>query len=553
MQSGVGPDQALQRYLEQLDDELCTWPSEPGLFTRANANDQWPRPITPLTQDLIGLPQERGLGVAFAEELGIAADHGPWTWNAVFYGWYTFAVGPAADMADNLPGYSRTGVYGDYFGVTEDPDAPRPAAASKPSPVALAKIGVNFVRALRSYPKRSTRYRAEAHARLRGDLRRDWTTVADAELTVRLRAQYDEGIRYRVPHVLASVLSASVFTRVNQMAAGFAGPDASGLVTAAVSGLRGIHMQEATEALVAVAHGRMTREDFLDQFGFRGFNEFELAAPPWRDDPASLDRLIAASTAAPRGDSAGNRERARAALRNAAGRRWLVFGRLLTMAETHIRWRENGKVPLALATQSLRLVVRESARRLVDRGRLGSGDDVYFLRLAELLDELEGRAVADLDERIARRRRTHELSSDLPLPEMIDARKGGLSVITAERWRSLGVLPPAPPESDVHRLVGAPGSPGRVTGRARVVHDPCEVELEEGDVIVAAGTDPAWTALFYQADAVVVDVGGPMSHSAIAAREIGIPCVVNVKDGTTMIREGQQITVDGSTGEVLLG
>jgi pyruvate,water dikinase len=84
------------------------------------------------------------------------------------------------------------------------------------------------------------------------------------------------------------------------------------------------------------------------------------------------------------------------------------------------------------------------------------------------------------------------------------------------------------------------------------VLDPDSIELDEGDVIVARGTDSAWTALFYQAEAVVVDVGGPMSHSAIAAREIGIPCVVNVKDGTTQIREGQRITVDGGTGEVHL-
>ena len=100
---------ALERYLEQLDDELCTWPAQPGIFTRANANDQWPEPLTPLTQDLVGLPMERGLGVAFADELGVATDHGPWTWNAVFYGWYEFAVGPAAEMTDNLPGYSRPG------------------------------------------------------------------------------------------------------------------------------------------------------------------------------------------------------------------------------------------------------------------------------------------------------------------------------------------------------------------------------------------------------------------------------------------------------------
>ncbi|HEY2831558.1 MAG TPA: PEP-utilizing enzyme [Sporichthyaceae bacterium] len=549
----MSEDAALQRYQEQLDDELCTWPREPALYTRANANDQWPRPITPLTQDLIALPQERGLGVAFADELGVAPDHGPWTWNAVFYGWYTYAVEPAAAMADNLPGYSRTGVYGDYFGVVEDPDAPKTAAGKGAGPLTLARIGINFVRALRSYPKRSQRYRAEAHARLRRDLARDWTAAADAELTDRLRAHHDEAVRYRVPHVLASVISAPLFKQVNETAAKFAGPGATGMVTAAVTGLGGIHMQEATAALGKVARGRTTRADFLDQFGFRGFNEFELAARPWRDDPTTVDRLVAGAAVGDRAEqTAKTRAEARAALQQKAGRRWLMFGRLLTMAETHIRWRENGKVPMALATHSIRLIVRESGRRLAAAGRLAGADEVYFLRLAELLDELDGHPVPDLAERIARRRRNHELAADLPLPEMIDAKHGAISVIAAERWRSLGVLPPAASQTASDRLVGAAGSPGRVTGRARIVADPDAVELDDGDVIVAYGTDPAWTALFFQAAAVVVDVGGPMSHSAIAAREIGIPCVVNVKHGTTLIQEGQQITVDGDTGEVLI-
>jgi pyruvate,water dikinase len=96
------------------------------------------------------------------------------------------------------------------------------------------------------------------------------------------------------------------------------------------------------------------------------------------------------------------------------------------------------------------------------------------------------------------------------------------------------------------------GSIGVATGRARIVYDPNEVELLEGDVIVARGTDSAWTPLFFEAAAVVIDIGGPMSHCAIAAREVGIPCVVNVKTGTEHIAEGQRITVDGGTGVVRL-
>src|ERR1700754_3480480 len=132
---------------DKLDDEMCTWPSAAALYTRANAVDQWPRPITPLTQDLIAYPQERGLGRAFGPELGAAPEGGPWTWNGVFYGWFTYAVEPAAAMADNLPGYSRIAVYSDYFGVSEDPDAPA-QPGSQVRLLAVAGIGRNFLHAM---------------------------------------------------------------------------------------------------------------------------------------------------------------------------------------------------------------------------------------------------------------------------------------------------------------------------------------------------------------------------------------------------------------------
>lgn len=558
-----GPGDALTRFQERLDDELCTWPRRPALHTRANAVDQWPKPITALTQDLVALPQERGLGVAFSEVLGVAEDLGDWTWNGVFYGWYTYAVEPAAAMADNLPGWSRAAVYGDYFGVDEDPAAGTTASNGGASTgggsngaasmLALARIGRNFIRALRGYPTQSHRYRAEATARLRADLARDWTGEPDWALRQRLLAHHEEAVRYRVPHVLASVISAALFKKLNETVAPLVGEGAEALVTQAVTGVGGIHLREATAAMGEVARGTRSRERFLDEFGFRGFNEFELSALPWFDDREGLDRLIAASGGGDRGaDTAGQRARARARLRKAAGWRWPMVERLLRMTENHMRWRENGKVPMAIATHSIRLAVRESARRLTERGRLTAPDDVHHLRLSELVDEIAGRPVPDLATAVKRRRATHELAADLPLPEMLDVLPGRLTTISADRWRSVGVLPPAEPDADGARLEGVGGSTGTCTGRARIVWDPDEVELEDGDVIVARGTDSAWTVLFYQADAVIVDVGGPMSHSAIAAREIGIPCVLNVKDGTTRIREGQRITVDGDAGVVTL-
>ena len=96
-------------------------------------------------------------------------------------------------------------------------------------------------------------------------------------------------------------------------------------------------------------------------------------------------------------------------------------------------------------------------------------------------------------------------------------------------------------------------SPGRVTGRARVVMDPREyATVEQGEILVAPVTDAAWTPLFLAAAGVVVDIGGPLSHGATVARELGLPAVVNVRIGTQVIRSGQVITVDGREGVVYL-
>ncbi|HBL08301.1 MAG TPA: phosphoenolpyruvate-utilizing protein, partial [Acidimicrobiaceae bacterium] len=98
---------------------------------------------------------------------------------------------------------------------------------------------------------------------------------------------------------------------------------------------------------------------------------------------------------------------------------------------------------------------------------------------------------------------------------------------------------------------GIPGSVGVVRGRARVVTDAADPgDLGPGDVLVAPLTDPSWTPLFVPVDAVVVDVGGQMSHAVIVSRELGLPCVVSVTGATGSIPDGAIIEVDGAAGTV---
>jgi pyruvate,water dikinase len=104
-----------------------------------------------------------------------------------------------------------------------------------------------------------------------------------------------------------------------------------------------------------------------------------------------------------------------------------------------------------------------------------------------------------------------------------------------------------------HEVKGVGASAGCVTGTARVLFGPEDFgRMQPGDILVAPTTSPAWTPLFTMASAVVTDIGGPLSHSSIVAREYGIPAVLATSIGTRMIRDGQTITVDGSAGLVTL-
>jgi phosphoenolpyruvate synthase/pyruvate phosphate dikinase len=102
-------------------------------------------------------------------------------------------------------------------------------------------------------------------------------------------------------------------------------------------------------------------------------------------------------------------------------------------------------------------------------------------------------------------------------------------------------------------LKGVAASPGQVTGRARVIAGPQDfAQMKAGEVLVAALTTPAWTPLFARAAAIVTDIGGPLSHGSIVAREYGIPAVLGTGAATARIRSGQMVTVDGSRGRVIL-
>ncbi len=310
-------------------------------------------------------------------------------------------------------------------------------------------------------------------------------------------------------------------------------------------------LRAATDSVAAALRADLER--FLRTYGYRGVRELGLTTHVWAMRPEAVAGLLLSyvrqeglDADAALFEQARRREDATARVERQLGavaRRRLRS--LLNAAHRGIEGRELAKSQWARSTHAIRLLVRDIARRLYHRGVLKDADDIFFLRLAELKDAMAGRPAPDLGSRITERRRDWEWSHHIEMDERFTGRP------IPRLKRPAVSIPLAAAEGEVLR--GLPVSPGRVTARARVIRELAdEIDLEPGEVLVCPFTDAAWTPLFFNAAAVVMDLGGPLSHGSTVAREYGLPAVVNVKTGTKRIRDGQQITVDGGTGEVVL-
>ncbi len=301
---------------------------------------------------------------------------------------------------------------------------------------------------------------------------------------------------------------------------------------------------------------RLEIRGFLKRYGYRAMREAELSSKSWADDPtfvfATLKSYLAAGESADPVSAHREQERLRIeAERYAFARVGLVrrplFRLQLTMAQTFISLREKTKAQLVRVMGPGRALCREAGRRLAEGGIISAPDDVFLLVHAEFVDALHGRLdPVTARAAVERRRREIAICEQLDVPEWFEGQPSA-------RWAAPSSLQETNPGESETVLHGIAVSPGRVRARARVITTLDEdATVEQGEILVAPYTDAAWTPLFFTAAAVVVDLGGPLSHGSTVAREYGLPAVVNVKTGTSQIRNGQEITVDGSSGEVIL-
>ena len=219
----------------------------------------------------------------------------------------------------------------------------------------------------------------------------------------------------------------------------------------------------------------------------------------------------------------------------------VLFLGLLRASQRGLRQRENVKNDGVRLVAILRGAILEAGGRLTARGGLREPAEVFLLKLEELKPALCGDAAFDLRAAIAERAADEARQRKLHPPPVI-----------VGRFDEEAPLPPAS-GLDATELNGVAVSPGVATGRARVIlQAETGAHVLPGEILVAPSTDPGWTACFLTAAAIVVDIGGLLSHGSVVAREYGLPAVVNVGTATRIIRTDDLLKVDGNRGRVTI-
>jgi pyruvate,water dikinase len=304
--------------------------------------------------------------------------------------------------------------------------------------------------------------------------------------------------------------------------------------------------------LARLARGEMSREEFALAYGHRGPHEFEVSIPRPGEDPAWIDAQLAGLR-----DLRADTEALLARQGKAREEVWARFARRYPRKEAKTR----ARVKLWNAVVRDRESARSENMRAfwvlraftVRAGELtGAGDDLFFLYLEEILSVLRGDATAL--EKVPVRRATHEQYAALPpYPTLIVGHFDPVrwAADPARRGDVYDARGNMAPVSDT--VTGFPGAPGVVEGIARVISGPEEGDrLKPGEILVTTLTNVGWTPMFPRAAAVVTDMGAPLSHASIVARELGIPAVVGTGNATMRLRDGDRIRVDGERGTVEL-
>jgi pyruvate,water dikinase len=289
-------------------------------------------------------------------------------------------------------------------------------------------------------------------------------------------------------------------------------------------------------------------ERFLADYGARGPSEIDIQARRWYEEPLPLLQVIASYLQKEAGNHRVQHQKLAAARETAVSKLlthanhgiggWLrkkVVKRLIHVIHHGGVLREHHKFMLIQNLRTIKEALQETAVHLTHTQKLTHPDDIWYLTWPELLaiwDEEGKRFAEQIPSRRADLVRFQKLT-----PPMVITSDGEIPIVQYH-------VADAPPDA----LVGNPVSSGVVEGMVRVIHDPQTETLNPGEILVAPFTDPGWTPLFINANGLILEVGGNLTHGSVVAREYGIPAVVGVREATKTLQTGQWVRIDGNRG-----
>jgi rifampicin phosphotransferase len=320
-----------------------------------------------------------------------------------------------------------------------------------------------------------------------------------------------------------------------------------------VAFLQDVEDEGFLDVLPKLAGGREARDairTYLDMYGMRCVGEIDITRPRWSERPTTLVPLILSNIK--NFEPGAGKQRFEQGRQEAWTKEQELLGRLRALpdgeekaAETKrmidrvrafIGYREYPKYGIVSRYFVYKQALLEEAERLAQAHVLREVEDIFYLTLPELHEVVHTNHVDD--QLIRQRKDMFRSDQALTSPRVLTS--DGEVVVGAYRRDDLPTT----------ALVGVAVSAGTVEGRARVILDMSDAEVEPGDILVTAYTDPSWSPLFVAIDGLVTEVGGLMTHGAVIAREYGLPAVVGVENATQLIRDGQRIRVNGTDGYV---
>jgi phosphohistidine swiveling domain-containing protein len=506
-------------------------------WTTTNLGEAAPGVLTPLGLALWGLPAERAaraaihaVGVLRDEELAPPDDPADWILRP-FHGRLAMQVELFALIGDRVPGTTGAEAIRSMFGET-------PAGMTfAPTRERYRSIAWRMPRASIRFPATVAALAADTDAWWRDAVARaPGMTLGQARaLFADATARFERCSSLQLVGILSSVQP--LYDAVEKLIARAGVGD-----IAVLSGSGGAEMAVIGDIWRA-SRGEIDVAQVVASHGFHGPGEGELSSTVWREDDVPLRRIIEGYRTRSDGDSPlAAREafvlelaRMQAEVVRALPRAARpAAGFLLRLAARRIPLRGVAKRSFLQAIDAARAAARRVGELLAQEGVLAERDDVFMLTGAELLGSLPADVAAVVAERRARREQSRRLE------------------FVATEWKGLPELversdEPAPA---VDVISGTGVSNGVVEGVVRVVADPSFTDVEPDEVLVAPTTDPSWSSIMFISSALVVDIGGALSHAAVVARELRIPCVVNTGNGTRALCTGDRVRVDGGAGTV---